>query len=108
MDEFDFFSLSVFDFFLRNILASEEKKYRENEFVEYTFLKKKYYFPANGIYIKINDFGYTLEKSKMMSSKIIYADIFPLKMPNLNCNKCDLFNFLHDIKNNYLNPKNDN
>jgi len=85
------------DFFLRNILGTMENKYEMNEYVEYNFKGKKFYLPANGFYIKINDFGYTLAKSKMISTMIFAIDRSIIGMPKIDCNKCDVFNFLHDF-----------
>ncbi len=48
------------DLFLRNILAVNIIEYEPTDYVEYNHLGKKYYLPANGIYIKLNDFGYSL------------------------------------------------
>ncbi len=48
------------DLFLRNILAVNIYEYDPTDYVEYNHLGKKYYLPANGICIKLNDFGYSL------------------------------------------------
>ena len=48
------------DLFLRNVLAVNILDYEPTDYVEYNHLGKKYYLPANGIYIKLNDFGYSL------------------------------------------------
>ena len=49
------------DLFLRNIMAITETKYNNNEYIEYKYNGVKYYLPANGIYIKINDFNFSLK-----------------------------------------------
>ncbi len=46
--------------FLRNILGINEIMYDSEDYVEYRYKSKSYYLPANGLYIKINDFGYSL------------------------------------------------
>ena len=48
------------DMFLRNILGINEIIYEPDDYVEYRYKSKSYYLPANGLYIKINDFGYSL------------------------------------------------
>jgi hypothetical protein len=81
------------DFFLRNVLAVEEKK---GKYIEYSYKSHKFYLPS-GFMIKINDFGYTLDKSKFTSSLKKEANSRLISMPNINCKKCDIFNFLHDL-----------
>ncbi len=56
------------DLFLRNILAVNVLDYEPDDYVEYHYAGKKYYLPANGIYIKINDFGYSLNILKTNST----------------------------------------
>lgn len=84
------------DFFLRNILGTTEK-HEVVDYIEYNYNNKKYYLPANGFSVKINDFGYTLSKPNMISTAILYNDHTIGGMPNLDCNKCDIFNFFHDM-----------
>jgi hypothetical protein len=45
------------DLFIRNILVIYEDSYNENDYIEYNYHGKKFYFEANGYHIKINDFG---------------------------------------------------
>lgn len=85
------------DFFLRNIIGTMETKYGENEYVKYNFGKKSFYLPANGFCAKINDFGYTLDGKKFMSTEAFHIDNFEGSMPTINCKKCDVFNFLRDL-----------
>jgi hypothetical protein len=85
------------DLFLRNILTRHEKKYKENEYVEYNFNKKKFYFKANGIFAKINDFGFSLAKNSINTFDKNRVNKQLRHMVNINCKKCDVFNFLHDL-----------
>jgi hypothetical protein len=83
--------------FLRNILAVKEYDYEYTDYVEYNYKSKKYYLPANGIYIKINDFGFSLNITKQNSSiekeiKSHITDNFEL----VN-NKRDIYTFLFDL-----------
>lgn len=85
------------DMFLRNILAVKEYDYEHTDYVEYNYKSKKYYLPANGIYIKINDFGFSLNITKQNSSiekkiKSHITDGFEL----VN-NKRDIYTFLFDL-----------
>jgi hypothetical protein len=85
------------DMFLRNILAVKEYDYEYTDYVEYNYKSKKYYLPANGIYIKINDFGFSLNITKQNSSiekeiKSHITDNFEL----VN-NKRDIYTFLFDL-----------
>jgi hypothetical protein len=48
------------DMFLRNVLGIYEHIHDPDDYVQYNFQGKSYYLPANGLYIKINDFGYSL------------------------------------------------
>ena len=86
------------DLFLRNVLAVEEKSYGADDYVEYKFNNRKFYLKANGLYVKINDFGYSLESKYFLDKRGKNVANFRLgKMPNVNCKKCDIFNFLHDL-----------
>lgn len=72
------------DLFLRNILAVNITDYDSTDYVEYHHLGKKYYLPANGIYIKINDFGYSLNilnKNSTLENEIIQSsnNMFEIK-----------------------------
>jgi hypothetical protein len=82
------------DLFLRNVLASEEKC-NKNDYVCYIWDKKSFYLPANGIYIKMNDFGYSV--TNKLCNKMTPLNKKLYRMPNINCKKCDIFNFLHDF-----------
>lgn len=116
------------DMFLRNIMARVETKYTENDFVEYICKNKSifdgnnskvdsgddssnamiFYLPANGICIKINDFGYSLALPEI-GDKILHKDFlnrtkcvdeFTKFQPNMstdNSHNSDTFNFLHDL-----------
>ena len=116
------------DMFLRNIMARVETKYTENDFVEYICKNKSifdgnnskvdsdddssndmiFYLPANGICIKINDFGYSLALPDI-GDKILHKDFlnrtkcvdeFTEHQPYMstdNSHNSDTFNFLHDL-----------
>ena len=116
------------DMFLRNIMARVETKYTENDFVEYICKNETknenknskmdsgdnssddmiFYLPANGICIKINDFGYSLALPEI-GDKILHKDFlnrtkcvdeFTKCQPNMttdNSHNSDTFNFLHDL-----------
>lgn len=82
------------DFFLRNIMATIETTYDKNDYVIYEYDGKKFYLPANGIYVKITDFGYTiLEKNQKTHPALVNR----MKYFNLLDEKSDLFNFFHDL-----------
>jgi hypothetical protein len=120
------------DMFLRNIMARVETKYTENDFVEYICKNESknskidssdnsgddssdnsgddmiFYLPANGICIKINDFGYSLALPEI-GDKILHKDFlnmtkcvdeftkFQPSMTTDNSHNSDTFNFLHDL-----------
>jgi hypothetical protein len=112
------------DMFLRNIMARVETKYTENDFIEYICKNESknnqldtgdesvddmiFYLPANGICIKINDFGYSLALPDV-GDKILHKDFlnrskcvdqFTKYQPNMttdNSHNSDTFNFLHDL-----------
>ena len=83
------------DLFLRNIMGNIQK-HKSNEFNEYKFKNKTFYLPANGLSIKINDFGETLSKPNMISTRILIKSR-ETREERINCPKCDLFNFFHDL-----------
>lgn len=91
------------DLFLRNILGkvisnhNDHNDHSDDEYDEYIFGDKKFYLKTNGFCVKINDFGYALERNKFLSTNIFVADEFKNSMPTIDCKKCDLFNFLHDL-----------
>lgn len=85
------------DLFLRNILAIEESKWNNNDYVQYNFNNKSYYLPANGIYIKITDFGYSLNILNNNSTLVDeinndVQDLFEIKNPLR-----DVYTFFYDL-----------
>lgn len=87
------------DLFLRNILGVNEILYENNDYVQYNFNSKKYYLPANGIYIKINDFGYSLNILDKNSTVVdeINNNLNPLM--EVKNNYRDVYTFLFDLYN---------
>jgi hypothetical protein len=89
------------DLFLRNVLGVIENNYGINEYTEYVFNNKSYYLQANGIYIKINDFGYALNLGKIKTS-LLYEIKSSLVVNNyyeIKNNKRDIYTFLYDLYN---------
>lgn len=84
------------DLFLRNILGRNETKYNDNDYVEYKYLNKSYYLKANGFYLKINDFGFSLCPPKLISSVMQSVRDWPISNMTFDDNKRDVFNFLYD------------
>lgn len=84
------------DMFLRNILAINENKYSDNDYIEYIFNNKHYYLEANGIYIKINDFGFSLNPPYIISTLVEQINDFPLGNMEINNNLRDTYTFLYD------------
>ena len=84
------------DMFLRNILAINENKYNDNDYVEYIFDNKHYYLEANGIYIKINDFGFSLNPPYITSTLVEQINDFPLGNMEINNKLRDTYTFLYD------------
>lgn len=84
------------DLFLRNILAVNEFSFDPDDYVQYNYKNKSYYLPANGIYIKINDFGYSLNIANNSSLEDeINNDIKPnFELKN---SKRDIYTFLRDL-----------
>ncbi len=87
------------DMFLRNILAVDEYMYEPNDYVQYNFNSKSYYLPANGIYIKLNDFGFSvnlLEKNSTIVDEIKSTtnNLFEINNPVR-----DIYTFLFDLYN---------
>lgn len=85
------------DLFLRNILAVNVYEYEPTDYVEYNHFGKKYYVPANGIYIKFNDFGYSLnllKKNSTLENEIVNSsnNSFEIKNPLR-----DVYTFLFDL-----------
>lgn len=85
------------DMFLRNILGVDEYSYETNDYVQYNYKSKSYYLPANGLYIKINDFGYSLNIIDKKSTLIdtinnTINNIFEIKNPYR-----DVYTFFFDL-----------
>jgi hypothetical protein len=55
------------DLFLRNVLIDEIFGYDTNIVIEYKFNNVSFYLPANGYYVKINDFGYSVNPGYISS-----------------------------------------
>jgi len=106
------------DCFLRNILAINETQYKSNDYVEYIVTRKNgnevistksYYLPANGICIKLNDFGYSFAMpelgdklsfaEKTHSARFITDTVKAPAFTNTNKHKSDIWNFLFDLYN---------
>lgn len=99
------------DLFLRNILAVNETKYKPNDYVKYKIINRneitEYYFPANGIYIKLNDFGYSFAMPKLgdkllykqLKNNEIFTDKYNITRGFTTNNKSgkDIWNFLYDL-----------
>lgn len=85
------------DLFLRNILAIMETKFEQLDYVEYNHLGKKYYLPANGIYIKINDFGYSLNILKKNSTLEKEIKLNPNNIFEIKNQYRDVYTFLFDL-----------
>lgn len=84
------------DLFLRNILAIYDNSYDSDDYVQYNFKNESYYLPANGIYVKINDFGYSLNIAKN-STLINEINNNPNNNFELKNNKRDIYSFLYDL-----------
>ena len=86
------------DLFLRNILGKNEYKYQNNDYVEYIYNNKSYYLPANGFYLKINDFGYSL-LPPIIVSKTFYNNLIfdPTKNMTYDDNLKDIYTFMYDL-----------
>lgn len=86
------------DLFLRNVLGKYVDSYSENDYVEYIYNGKSYYFPANGFHIKINDFGYSLMPPVIISDTLFKQLKFDAThLMSYNDNKRDVFTFLYDL-----------
>lgn len=106
------------DCFLRNILAVNESHYKDSDYIEYVIIRKKgnktistkkYYMPANGICIKLNDFGYSFAMPELGDKLSFEQNIYMAKFitdtkeapsfTNSNKHKSDIWNFLFDLYN---------
>ena len=85
------------DFFLRNILAVNDNSYDPYDYVQYNFMGRIYYLPANGIYVKINDFGYSLNIGNKISSLAGEINGMAWSAFELKNNKRDIYTFLYDL-----------
>jgi len=87
------------DLFLRNILGVKINQYHDNEYVEYQYDGKSYFLEANGMYVKINDFGYSLNVSNIKTSLIydIKSSLITTHNYEIKNNKRDIYTFLHDL-----------
>jgi hypothetical protein len=85
------------DLFLRNILAVVENDFESLDYVEYNHLGKKYYLPANGIYIKINDFGFSLNILKNNSTLEDVIKLNPNNVFEIKNKYRDVYTFLFDL-----------
>jgi len=87
------------DLFLRNVLATNDYNYKTTEYIEYIFDKKSYYLQANGLYIKINDFGYALNLENIKTSLIdeINTSLITNSLFEVKNNKRDIYTFLTDL-----------
>jgi hypothetical protein len=86
------------DLFLRNVLGTIEDKYTNDDYVEYIFNNKSYYLPANGFYLKINDFGFSLNPPYIISTLLEDVKSWPISI-NMAYDdpKRDIFTFLYDF-----------
>lgn len=87
------------DCFIRNVLAINEKKYKNNQYIKYVVKiqgkLKEYYFPANGICIKLNDFGYSIAPPQL-GDELLQSEI--KEMSKLKSEYFKGFNFVNDNK----------
>jgi hypothetical protein len=84
------------DLFLRNILAIYDNSYDPDDYVQYNYNNKSYYLPANGIYCKINDFGFSLNIAKNSTVVDEINNNLNTKF-ELKNNKRDIYSFLYDL-----------
>lgn len=86
------------DLFVRNILLSSEIKYQKTDYVAYHYKQRIFYFPANGLYTKINDFGQTLIADELVPNTYeMKKNLNKYMRINPFDPKTDIFNLLHDI-----------
>lgn len=84
------------DMFLRNILGINEFSFNENDCIEYIWNNKSFYLPANGFYLKINDFGYALNPPKITSTLLQDIKSNPSANMEYKDQKRDIYTFLYD------------
>jgi len=53
------------DLFVRNILGFLYNNFSKNQYIEYHYKNNIYYLPANGFFVKINDFGLSSDEKKI-------------------------------------------
>lgn len=87
------------DLFLRNILAINETKYANNAYIEYIYKGESYYLLANGIYIKINDFGLSLNIPHIQSTVVQLVKGKWMSNMEIKDSKRDVYTFLYDYYN---------
>jgi len=88
------------DLFLRNILGKIESEYDNNDYVEYKYNGVSYYLKANGFYMRINDFGYSLLPPIIMSKTFYESVRFnPIDQMSFDDKLKDTFTFLYDLYN---------
>lgn len=87
------------DMFLRNILGIIEENYKDNDYVEYVYDNISYYLLANGFYLKINDFGYSLNVPYITSTLELEIKSNPLSSFEISNPKRDVYTFLYDLYN---------
>jgi hypothetical protein len=103
------------DCFLRNILAINYSNYSNNDYIEYVItqninnkiIETKYYLPANGICIKLNDFGFSFAMPKLgdkllfkkTENRDLIIDKYNRERGFTTSNKKgkDVWNFLYDL-----------
>ena len=106
------------DMFLRNILAVNNTNYKNTDYIQYVIISKSsknknetiinnYYFPTNGIMIKLNDFGFSLSSKGKLGDNLLAKDMnYKNKLcdnfhqSNMTTNisdNHDTYNFLHDL-----------
>lgn len=85
------------DLFLRNVLAIDVSDYELDDYVQYNHMGIKFYLPANGIYIKINDFGYSLNILNRNSNLVQTIGNDPHNAFEINNPLRDVYTFLFDL-----------
>ncbi len=86
------------DLFMRNILLSHENNYLNTDYVAYHYKQKIFYFPANGVYSKITDFGESVILNELEPVTFKMEEKFrKLNKINPFNKKNDIFNILHSL-----------